>query len=255
MANVVLSFLAHPDDAEILCGGTLIRLASLGWQIHIATCTAGDCGSIDKGPREISAIRTGEARAAAATLGGSYHCLEERDALVVYDKPTLLKAYDLFRRVAPTLVLTHAPRDYMVDHEQASLIARAASFIYSAPNISTLPLLPGAGIPHLYYCDPLEGLDSLGNPVNPTTLLDISPVMEAKCRLLSCHASQRQWLQAHHGMDEYVESMKRHAQDRGMLAGTQYAEAFVQHRGHAYPRNDLLAALLAPGMRQPGAPS
>ena len=43
MAEVVLSVLAHPDDAEFLCAGVLIRLArEHGWQVHIATMTAGD---------------------------------------------------------------------------------------------------------------------------------------------------------------------------------------------------------------------
>ena len=41
----VLAFMAHPDDAEILCAGTLIRLAQSGWEVHVATVAAGDCGS------------------------------------------------------------------------------------------------------------------------------------------------------------------------------------------------------------------
>ena len=41
----VLAWMAHPDDAEILCAGTLIRLAEAGWEVHIATATSGDCGT------------------------------------------------------------------------------------------------------------------------------------------------------------------------------------------------------------------
>ena len=141
--SIALTFLAHPDDAEILCGGTLVRLRELGWTIHIATATPGDCGTMTQTRWDISAVRTTEARKAAAMIGATYHCLDERDGVVVYDKPTLHKAIDLFRRVAPTLVFTHAPRDYMMDHEQVSMLARAASFIYGAPNISAFPLLPG----------------------------------------------------------------------------------------------------------------
>src|SRR2546421_11286368 len=153
--RTVLSFLAHPDDAEILCAGTLIRLADAGWQVHIATATPGDCGTMTESRWDISAIRTKEARRAAEIIGAEYHCLDERDGLVVYDKPTIQKAIDLFRRVAPSLVFAHAPKDYMLDHEQASLLACAASFLYGAPNISTHPLLPGSAIPWLYYCDPV----------------------------------------------------------------------------------------------------
>lgn len=245
MKKIALAFMAHPDDAEILCGGTLCRLADAGWQIHICTLTPGDCGTMTRTRWEISSVRTNEAKAAAALIGGTYHCLDERDGLVVYDKTTIQKACDLFRRVAPSLVFTHAPKDYMMDHEQTSLVARAASFVFGAPNISAFPLLPDSHVPHLYYCDPLEGIDPLGSPIRPTTYVDISGQLERKSTMLATHASQREWLRAHHGMDEYLESMKRHAALRGREAKTVAAEAFVQHRGHAYPHNDLLLELFA----------
>ena len=162
---------------------------------------------------------------------------------MVYDKPTLQKCYDLFRRVAPQMVFTHSADDYMMDHVVVSQLARAASFAYSAPNITSLPLREGSSVPHLYYCDPLEGIDPLGRPVEPTTLVDISGQLDLKSEMLACHESQREWLRAHHGMDEYLDAMRRHAAMRGRQAGLGAAEAFVQHRGHAYPRNDLLAEL------------
>jgi LmbE family N-acetylglucosaminyl deacetylase len=181
---------------------------------------------------------------AAAKIGATYHCLGELDGRVVYDKPTIEKAIDLFRRVAPALAFAHAPRDYMLDHEQVSLLARAASFVYAAPNVSELPLIPGSGVPHLYYCDPIEGLDPMGNEVTPSTYVDVTGVIDRKAEMLACHASQREWLRAHHGMDEYVEAMRRHGKHRGSQSKVAYAEAFVQHRGHAYPQGDVLAGLL-----------
>ena len=48
-SKVVLSLLAHPDDAEFMCVGTLALLKQKGWQVHLATMTAGDCGSADLG--------------------------------------------------------------------------------------------------------------------------------------------------------------------------------------------------------------
>jgi LmbE family N-acetylglucosaminyl deacetylase len=140
-------------------------------------------------------------------------------------------------------MFTHARNDYMMDHEMTSQLARAGSFLFAAPNFSAQPVPPGAGIPYLYYCDPLEGLDPYGNVVEPTTLVNIDKQMETKTQMLTCHASQREWLRAHHGMDEYVEAMQRHGQWRGKHAGCQYAEAFVQHRGHGYPNDDVLAQL------------
>src|SRR5438874_8938633 len=243
LRQVCLTFLAHPDDAEILCAGTLIRLHDAGWEIHVATATPGDCGTMDRNRWDISSVRTQEATKSAAIIGATYHCIDEKDGLVVYDKPSIRKTADLFRRIAPSLVFTHAPRDYMLDHEQASMLARGASFIYGAPNISTYPRHPESRVPYLYYCDPVEGTDPLGNPVTPTTVIDISAQIEKKAQMLACHASQREWLRAHHGMDEYIESMKRHGQMRGKSIGVAYAEGFVQHRGHPYPQDDLLASM------------
>ncbi len=241
--NIALAFLAHPDDAEILCGGTLALLAKLGWVVHIATATPGDCGTMTHNRWDISAIRTTEARRAAEMIGATYHCLDEPDGLVVYSRETAQKAIDLFRRVAPALVFAHPVKDYMLDHEQAHLMARCASFVYGAPNVSAFPLLAASRIPHLYYCDPVEGLDPLGTEVRPTVYVDVSGVLDTKLAMLACHASQREWLRAHHGMDEYIDATKRHAAHRGGQVGVAAAEAFVQHRGHAFPQADLLADL------------
>jgi LmbE family N-acetylglucosaminyl deacetylase len=97
----------------------------------------------------------------------------------------------------------------------------------------------------MYYCDPIEGVDSLGRPAQPTATIDVSAQHEKKLQMLSCHASQREWLRAHHGMDEYLQAVKRHDAARGKLIARPFAEAFVQHRGHAYPHNDLLSETLS----------
>jgi LmbE family N-acetylglucosaminyl deacetylase len=243
--RVALSLLAHPDDAEMYCAGTLIRLADAGWEIHIATVANGDCGSSTLGRAEIAELRRREGIAAAAKIGAMYHCLEEPDVHVTFDKPTIQKAIDLLRRVAPTLLFTHARHDYMLDHEQTHLLARAAAFSYPIPNASTLPLVDGSAIPWLYYCDPVEGCDPYTRePVKPTVIVDVSAQLDRKTEMLACHASQRDWLRAHHGMDEYIDAMKRFGGDRGRQIGVEHGEAFVQHRGHPFPTTDLLAQLM-----------
>ena len=57
--------MAHPDDAEILSGGTLTLLHQKGWQVAIATMTPGQCGSVTFDANQISTIRRKEAAAAA----------------------------------------------------------------------------------------------------------------------------------------------------------------------------------------------
>src|SRR5207302_504648 len=98
-----------------------------GWDVHIASMTPGDCGSVEHGPVEISRLRRSEGAAAAQLIGGHYHCLEERDLLICYGEATLEKVTRLLRQVRPSIVFRHSPIDYMVDHEQTSVIVRAAA--------------------------------------------------------------------------------------------------------------------------------
>lgn len=246
--KVVLGFFAHPDDAEIFAGGTLVRLGELGWEVHIATATGGDCGSATLGREAISKIRRGEGKAAAELIGGRYHCLLENDLKVVYEAGAIGKAIDLFREVNPSLVLTHPRADYMIDHEQVHLLGRGASFGFGIPNASERPVGEGHIVPWLYYVDPMEGIDPYtGERVVPTVNVDITGVIERKLEMLACHESQREWLRAHHGIDEYLIATRKHSAMRGECAGVEYAESFVQHRGHPYPQMDLLAELLGKG--------
>lgn len=239
--KVVLACMAHPDDAEFTCGGVLALLHAAGWQVHIATLTPGDCGSDRLGPAEISQLRRGEAAQAASVLDGTYHCLECRDGLIAYDEPTIRATVALVREVQPQLVFAHAPHDYLIDHEVASALVRNATFFAGVPNLKTERFGAFRPVPHLYYADPLEGKDLFGTPVEPTTVVDTSGVLDVKVRMLACHASQREWLLQQHGMDEYIEAMKAMGRARGALIGVEQAEGFRQHLGHGYPQDDLLA--------------
>src|SRR5580692_6417812 len=129
MKKVVLSILAHPDDAEFLCVGSLIRLQQEhGWEVHIASMTPGDCGSTEHGPEEIARIRRGEAAAAARQIHGSYHCVEARDLCVHFTEDLVSRVAQLLCKVRPDMVLTHSPDDYHLDHEMTNMIVRAATF-------------------------------------------------------------------------------------------------------------------------------
>lgn len=247
MDDVVLGVLAHPDDAEFLCAGTLLRLArERGWRVHIASMTPGDCGSAELPPDEIARVRRAEGAAAAALMGATYHCLEERDLLVVYNESSVEKVTRLMREVKARMVLTHSPADYHLDHEMTSTITRAAAFAAAVPNFQVGKGMPPAleHIPHLYYCDLSEGKDALGRDVPPGFRIDISGVIDTKGKMLAAHASQREWLLKHHGMDHYIESMRRWSAHRGGEIGVAFAEGFRQHLGHSYPQDNLLAELL-----------
>ena len=68
--------------------------------------------------------------------------------------------------------------------------------------------------------------------------------------MLASHASQREWLRQHHGMDEYILSMKRLAETRGSEIGVPFAEGFRQHLGHAYPQDNIIVQELESYARQ-----
>ena len=251
MNKVALAILAHPDDAEFLCAGTLVRLRKEhGWTIHVATMTPGDCGSAEHTPEEIARIRRAEGAAAAAAIGATYHCLEERDLRVIYNEPALEKTTRLLNKVGPQIVFTHNPDDYHLDHEQTSKIVRAASFAAPIPNF--LHNKPGAEerwpaldhIPHLFYCDPLEGKDAFGVAIASGFRIDIGGVIEDKSRMLACHESQRAWLRKHHGVDNLVDSMREWGATQGGRSNVKFAEGFRQHLGHSYPQDNILKTLL-----------
>ncbi|MDI9433889.1 MAG: PIG-L family deacetylase [Planctomycetota bacterium] len=242
--KVVLSLGAHPDDAEFMCAGTLALLRERGWQVHIATFTPGDCGTVEYSREDISRIRKSEAAKAVSLLDGQYHCLECDDAFITYDRPTLVKAIALIRKVRPKIVFTLSPSDYMVDHEMSSKLTQSACFCCGIVNIDTPGAEPFEPIPHLYYADPVEGKDKFGVEVTPGTIVDTSSVIDIKARMLACHESQRNWLLAHHGIDEYTDQMKKLGRKRGAAIGVEFAEGFRQHLGHAYPQDNLLKAEL-----------
>jgi LmbE family N-acetylglucosaminyl deacetylase len=245
---VALALLAHPDDAEFLCVGTLVRMArEHGWQIHVATMTAGDCGSAEHPPDEISNIRRGEGRAAAESVGAAYHCVGALDLRVYLGDEMVDRVVRLLAEVRPAVVFTHSPDDYHLDHEMTSRVVRAATFAAPIPNFlhgRWGSLQPLDHIPHLYYCDPVEGKNLFGDPIRPTFWVDISRQIDDKEKALACHVSQRNWLIKHHGMDDYLKAMREWSARQGERAGVPFAEGFRQHLGHSYPQDNIVGDLL-----------
>jgi LmbE family N-acetylglucosaminyl deacetylase len=247
-----LAFMAHPDDAEILIGGTLFRLKAAGWDLGIATMTSGDCGSATYSRSEISRIRIDEARAAAALLGASYDCAGLRDVEIFANAENLRRVVEVMRRFGPDAVITHSPVDYMLDHEEASRLVRSAAFAVAMPLYDTVQIAP-AGVPAetpvLYYADPVEGADHEGTRVYPDFYVDVTETIELKRQMLSAHRSQRDWLRAHHGVDEYLNRVTAWAAAYGVESGVQFAEGLRQHRSHGYPRDPLIQNALQPFIR------
>jgi LmbE family N-acetylglucosaminyl deacetylase len=234
----ILFIHAHPDDAEILAGGTLALLAQLGNQVTIATMTPGDCGSDSHDPEKIAAIRRREAAAAAAIIGANYICAEFRDMAIFNDDASRRRVTELLRRVRPDLVITASPEDYHCDHEAASRLVRDACFGASAPNYKSGDADPLPAIPHLYFADPI------GISIAPDFFVDVTSTFATKRDMLAQHSSQREWLKRQHHIDDYLETMESWTRARGVAAGVEYAEGFRKYRGHPYPQSPLLEELV-----------
>ncbi len=252
--KTILAVHAHPDDIEILAGGTLALLSAAGHRVAMASLTPGDCGSRDRSAEEIAAIRRREAAAAAALIGASYQCAEFRDLAIFNDDASRRRVTELLRAVRPDIVITASPVDYMCDHEAASALVRDACFAASAPNYATRaesasPALDG--IPHLYFMDPVGGVDRDDRTVAADFYADVSGQFETKRAMLAEHASQREWLLAQHGMDDYLLTMERWTREAGQRAGVQFAEGFRRYKGHPYPQSPLLEELLGGTRRLP----
>jgi LmbE family N-acetylglucosaminyl deacetylase len=243
MRKKALGIFAHPDDAEFTCSGTLCLLRKAGWSVHIATLAPGDKGTNCYTREEVSRIRIKEAEKAAAVIGASYDCLDFEDVYIMYDRESINKTTALIRRIRPGIVFTLSPDDYMMDHEITSLIVQTACFSAGIKNMEVTEK-PFEPVPYLFYGDPIEAKDKMGNRIEPLIYVDITSEIKTREEMLACHESQRNWLHDHHDIDEYVLMMKRVARMRGKEVNIEYAEGFRQHRGHGFPQDNILGNIL-----------
>jgi N-acetylglucosamine malate deacetylase 1 len=253
VTRTILSIHAHPDDAEILAGGTLARLAALGHRIMLITMTPGDCGSSELGAEEISEVRRTEASRAAVLIGAEYRCAEFRDLAIFSDDASRRRVTEILRQVRPDIVITSSPVDYMCDHEATSELVRDACFAAPAPNYATRfdsPAPPLPAIPHLYFMDAVGGVDRDNRPQPPDFYVDVTSTFAAKRDMLAEHRSQREWLQRQHGIDDYLDTMEHWTREHGKRAGVEFAEGFRRYKGHPYPDSPLLEDLLGDVIRR-----
>jgi LmbE family N-acetylglucosaminyl deacetylase len=237
---------AHPDDAEILAGGTLALLAALGHHLTIVTMTAGDCGSTRAGVDEISAIRKAEAATSAGLIGARYQCAEFRDLAIFDDDLSRRRVTGLLRELRPEVVITASPSDYLCDHETTSKLVRDACFAASVPNYSSEPQRVAlSAIPYLYFVDPIAQVDREGRGIPSDFTVDVASALETKKSMLAKHESQREWLRQQHGMDDYLAQMEAWTRQCGVRAGIDYGEGFRQYTTHPYPHEPVLQQILA----------
>jgi LmbE family N-acetylglucosaminyl deacetylase len=230
-APVALAVAAHPDDIEFYMAGTLLMLRRAGWTIHCLNLASGNCGSVKWNAARTRSIRRREGRAAAGVLGARWHPSLTDDLEIVYEIKLLRRRAAIVREVQPRIVLTHSPQDYMEDHTNTCRLAVTAAFARGMPNFKTAP--PRAAIEGevtVYHAMPHGLCDGLRQRIVPEIFVNTSSVHLTKRQALSCHRSQKEWLDVSQGMDSYLNAMDQMSRALGKMSGAfTHAEGWRRH--------------------------
>ncbi|MFH1708713.1 MAG: bacillithiol biosynthesis deacetylase BshB1 [Planctomycetota bacterium] len=173
----ILAFGAHPDDVEIMAGGTLVMMKKKGYRTGIVDLTRGESGTYGT-----VAERAAEAAEAARILG-----LETRvnlglpDADLHNTAESRLKVIEIIRRLRPEVVLAPVTHTRHPDHGAAGAIVREAAFLAGLAKIETdRPKHRPAAV--LHYGELTKD--------TPDFVVDISDAWETKVAAIRAHKSQ-----------------------------------------------------------------
>lgn len=210
---------AHPDDLEILCGGTLAKYSKKGHKIFMVHLCNGNKGGKNISPEELAKIREEEAKKAGKLINAEVLGPIAPDLELYNTKEMREEVIDIIRYTRPDIIITHSPEDYMPDHIITGQLVFDAAFTATLPNYKT-KYPPYESIVPIFYMDTLVGLK-----FHPTHYVDITEFFEIKKEMLLCHESQYKWIENHHLSDpiNIIETMARF---RGLQCGVLYAEGF-----------------------------
>ncbi|MBN1444534.1 MAG: PIG-L family deacetylase [Candidatus Omnitrophica bacterium] len=219
----ILAVGAHPDDLEILCGGTLAKYAKRGDKVFMAHLCNGNMGGKDIAPEELADIRDREAKNSAAIIGAEALGPVAGDLDLYPTKEMRIAVVDIIRMAKPDVIITHSVNDYMPDHVITGRLVFDAAFTATLPLYKT-KLPAHEKIMPIYYMETLAGFG-----FEPSHYVDITEFMAIKKKMLLAHESQYKWLSGHH-QAEPVKMLEKVAGFRGVQCGVEYAEAFSMAR-------------------------
>lgn len=215
----ILAIGAHPDDIELICGGTLIRAQMLGRRTGILDLSAGELGS--RGTRE---IRAREAEKAARVMGVSVReNLGLPDGGIVNTPETRAKVALIIRRLRPSVIITHSLHGRHPDHPVVAQLARDACFVAGLSKVE--PTSP----PHRPR-KVLHALSFREDHEKPTFVVDITDAFEKKLEAVAAYASQFgdavQAGEVYPNGEPLADLMRHHAAHYGSLIRRRYGEPF-----------------------------
>ncbi len=199
----LLAFGPHPDDVELNCSGTLIKLGLKGHRTGIVCLTHGELGT--RGSPE---VRSGEFEEAAEILGLSFHqILDMPDGDITPDRESKLAIIRVIRTCRPKIVLAPYWKDRHPDHYHTSRLIQEASFLAGLKKIDTGQ---DAHRPRrvVYYPCWFE--------FEPSFVVDVTDCHERKMESIQAYQSQ-----FHH------EEMERYGQDETLISQPEFLENIV----------------------------
>ena len=218
----VAGFCAHPDDAELIMGGTLARESAAGRRVALVDLTRGECGS-----RGTPQTREAEAVAAARILGvGHRESLDLPDAALsassIEQRDVIVGA---IRRLRPAIVILQHWQQRHPDHAAASRLVYQAAFVAGLRNYR--PELGDAFRPRkLAYAVTMTET----NELPPTFVVDVTATFDLKMKAIRAFASQ---FTAPAGetvalpFDSFQDAVELAARRHGQRIGVRYGEGFV----------------------------
>jgi bacillithiol biosynthesis deacetylase BshB1 len=221
----VLVICAHPDDAELGCGGTLLKLVSQGKKTGIIDLTKGELGT-----RGTAETREKEAKAASEILKLSVReNLGLPDGFLANTPEQRFAVIAAIRRWQPEVILTNAPNDRHPDHGNASILVSESAFLSGLPKLATHNSdgsLQAAWRPKKVYHFIQD------NFLTPTFCVDISPWIDEKLRAIRAYETQfyqpgstepTTWI----SRPTYLNMIEARARQMGHYIGTEFGEGFV----------------------------
>jgi bacillithiol biosynthesis deacetylase BshB1 len=222
MADLDLAaFCAHPDDAELVMGGTLAREASRGRRVGLVDLTRGESGS-----RGTPEGRKSEAEEAARILGAVHReSLGLPDARLEDSPEHKDVVVEAIRRLRPRIVLLQHWEQRHPDHAAASRIVHGAAFLAGLRNYRSD--LGGAFRPFkLLYAPSVTEVET----VAPSFVIDITPFFEQKLQAIGAFKSQFEPTPGEAvslPFGRFRESVELAARRQGQRVGVRYGEGFV----------------------------
>jgi N-acetylglucosamine malate deacetylase 1 len=217
----VLAIAAHPDDVELTCGGTLLKMVGLGYVTGILDLTAGEMGT-----RGTPETRAKEAAAAAKILKVSWRgSLGVPDSDVQPNRENKLKLAQKIRELRPVTVILPYWEARHPDHYHASRLGYEGCFL------AGLKQLPLEGQPYrpfkILYATSFEGMP-------PTFIVDITKHYDARRRAILAYGSQFHPAKSERkqkvflAIDQLDSRMDLLARQYGQMIGVKYGEPFLQ---------------------------